>query len=113
MMVTEILAQCATLGVTLAPGEAGTLRVSPPGVLSDELKAALKRHKSEVLKLLTAPEPDVLAETPCQVCGLRERWCWIDARLLCRVCLILDLAPLTLVRQGWPESRIASKEGGR
>jgi hypothetical protein len=104
-MVVDLLRQCAAWGVSLAPGEKGALRVSPPGVLPDELKAALKRHKPEVLKLLTAPKLDVLAELPCQVCGSRERWWWIDGRHICRPCLVLDLAPLTLIRQGWHQDQ--------
>jgi hypothetical protein len=28
--------------------------------------------------------------------GSRERWHWLDGRWLCRVCLVLDLAPWTL-----------------
>lgn len=104
-MVLDLLRQCASLGVSLAPGDNGALRVSPPGMLPDDLKAALRIHKPAVLKLLTAPPADFLSETPCPICGSRERWRWIDGRALCRVCLILDLAPLTLVRQGWPEDR--------
>lgn len=102
-MVTGLLAQCEALGVTLAPGDNGALRITPPGVLSDDLKAALKAHKSDVLKLLTAPEADCMSAAPCPICESHERWVWLDGRHLCRVCLILDLAPLTLLRQGWPE----------
>jgi hypothetical protein len=80
-------------------------------VLPDKLKGALKAHKPALLKLLTAPEPDYLSDTPCPICGSRERWIWLDGRALCRVCLILDLAPLTLVRQGWPEDREEATQG--
>ena len=99
--VTEILDQCQGLGVTLAPGEHGALRVSPPRVLTPELRAQLQAHKTTLLKLLTAPPADVLGERPCTICGSHERWQWLDGRLLCRVCVILDLAPLTSVCAEW------------
>jgi len=103
MTPVELLATLTQAGVSLCP-DGDTLRYQAPvGVLSDELKAALKAHQPELLKLLTAPEADHLSETPCSLCGSRERWRWIDGRPLCRVCLVLDLAPLTLVRQGWPK----------
>jgi hypothetical protein len=105
MIVTDILVQCATLGVTLAPGDAGTLRVSPPGVLPEGLRAQLRAHKSALLQLLLAPPADVLSAEHCPTCGSRERWLWLDGRLLCRVCFILDLAPLTLRREGHQEPK--------
>jgi hypothetical protein len=97
LAVTAILARCQTLGVTLAPGEHGALRVSPPGVLPSHLKAVLKAYKADLLKPLTAPPADVLSEEYCPMCGSRERWHWLDGRALCRVCLVLDCAPRTLV----------------
>ncbi len=98
MRVTELLSQCARLGVTLAPGDEGTLRVSPPGILSPELRGQLKAHKPALLPLLTAPPADALSDDPCETCGSYERWQWLGGRALCRVCLILDFAPLTLRR---------------
>jgi TubC N-terminal docking domain len=105
MTVPEILAQCATLGVTLAPGDAGTLRVSPPGVLPDGLRAELQAHKTALLRLLSAPPADVLNDERCPTCGSRERWLWLDGRLLCRLCLLLDLVPLTLRPVGSQEPK--------
>jgi hypothetical protein len=107
MTVMELLTQCATLGVTLAPGENGALRVSPPGVLPSHLKEILKAHKADILKLLSASPADAMSDEPCPICGSHERWHWIDGRHLCRVCFILDLAPLTLVRDGW--GRLSSR----
>jgi hypothetical protein len=101
MRVTELLSQCATLGVTLTPGDEGTLRVSPPGLLTPELRVRLQTHKTTLLKLFTAPPADAMSEAPCPVCNSQERWHWLDGRLLCRICVVLDLAPLTLVRAGW------------
>lgn len=72
------------------------------GSLTPELHALVKAHKAELLAVLTAPEPNFLSDTPCSICGSRERWEWLDGRAPCRVCLVLDVAPLTLVRQGWP-----------
>lgn len=74
------------------------------------LKATMKPRN---LKLLTAPEPDFLSATSCVICGSRERWTWLDGRPLCRVCLILDLAPLTLVRQGWPTTATGQRRRTR
>jgi TubC N-terminal docking domain len=96
VLVTELLAQCQVLGVTLAPGDQGALRVSPPGVLPSPLKEVLKAHKAEILQLLTAPPADVMSEHPCTMCGSYERWHWLDGRTLCRLCLVLDFAPMTL-----------------
>jgi hypothetical protein len=105
MTVLDVLTQCRTLGVWLAPGSGDKLRLSPPGVLPGELREQVKKHKAALRQLMTAPSADVISAEPCQVCGSRERWHWLDGRLLCRVCLILDLAPLTLVRSGWSPER--------
>jgi TubC N-terminal docking domain len=58
MNVKDLLAQCELLGVTLAPGTNGTLRVSPPGVLPDELRTALIVHKPELLVHLASHRHD-------------------------------------------------------
>jgi TubC N-terminal docking domain/Zinc-binding domain of primase-helicase len=68
------------------------------GALTPKIKAQLQRHKADILKYYTAPPPDDLSDGPCPICGSRERWQWLDGRLLCRVCLVLDLVPLTLRR---------------
>jgi hypothetical protein len=94
MGVPDILAWCQELGVTLAPGEHGGLRVSPPGVLPSHLKEILKAHKADILKVLTAPPADFLGEDPCAICGSYERWRWLDGRLICRGCLIRGGVPL-------------------
>jgi hypothetical protein len=96
MNVQDLLTQCEALGVTLACGEHGTLRVSPPGVLHEGLRAQLRIHKSAVGRLLTAPPADVMSEDACSTCGSRERWVWLDRRLLCRACVVLDMTPLTI-----------------
>jgi hypothetical protein len=70
--------------------------VSPPGVLPSHLKEVLKAHKADILKLLTAPPADFLSEEPCAICASHERWHWLDRRVLCRVCFVLDFAPMTL-----------------
>jgi hypothetical protein len=96
MEVLDIISQCQGLGVTLAPGGQGALRVSPPGLLPSHIKEVLKVHKGDILKLLSAPPADILSEDPCSICGSHERWHWLDRRLLCRVCLVLALTPMTL-----------------
>jgi hypothetical protein len=50
-------------------------------------------------QLRAASPADFMSEEPCQTCGSRERWVWLDGRALCRVCLILDLMPLILRRE--------------
>jgi hypothetical protein len=47
-----------------------------------------------------AAEADYLDETPCPICASHKRWHWLDSRALCRVCLILDLVPMSLARKG-------------
>jgi hypothetical protein len=101
MEVIDLLRKCAFLGIRLEAGDNGALQVNPMRALADDLKAALKVHKPVLLKLLTAPPADFLGDDPCPVCGSHERWNWFDDQALCRVCTVLDLAPLTLVRQGW------------
>jgi hypothetical protein len=96
MEVLDILSQCHDLGVTLTPSEHWALRVSPPGVLPEELRSQLRTHKASVLQLVTAPPADFVSEDSCLICGSHERWHWLDGRARCRVCLVLDLAPMTL-----------------
>jgi hypothetical protein len=96
MSVPDLLAECEAHGVTLAPGQNGTIRVSPPGVLPDKLRKALQEHKGSVLQLLSAPPADVMGDEPCNLCGSQERWQWLDGRELCRPCLVLDFVPMTL-----------------
>ena len=58
-------------------------------------------EETTILQALTAPPADTPREEPCPICGSREEWRWLDGRLLCRLRLVLDLAPLTLVCEGW------------
>jgi len=95
MTAHDLLSRCQALGVRVVAGDTGTLRVSPPGVLSAELREQLRTHKPDLVRLLTAPPADVLSEEPCSTCGSRERWIWRDGREICRPCLILDLVPMT------------------
>ena len=102
MSASALLQEMERLGIVLSVN-GDHLRVDAlKGALTPDLRQALAAHKPEVLKLLTAPAPDFLAETPCDICASRQRWVWLDGRHICRVCLILDLAPLTLMRQGCP-----------
>jgi hypothetical protein len=56
--VERLLRQCRALGITLMPGEDGSLFVTPPGLLSDDLRATLKAYKAEILRRLAeAPHP--------------------------------------------------------
>ena len=105
LTIIELLQTVRQQDINLA-AEGAFLGVDTPrGTLTPDLKHALQQHKRDLLKLLTAPDADFLSETPCPHCGSHERWTWLDGRALCRVCLILDLAPLTLVRQGWADER--------
>jgi hypothetical protein len=97
MTAQDLLTQCKALGVTLTWGEHGTLRVSPPGVLAENIREQLRIHKPDLRRLLTAPPADVRGDDPCATCGSHERWHWLDGRLLCRVCVVLDLMPMSLL----------------
>jgi hypothetical protein len=100
MTTPQLLQEFSRLGVVVeAVGDAIQYR-APVGRLTSQLREQLQAHKAELIQLLTAPPPDILSETPCPLCGSRERWIWLDSRLLCRTCVVLDLTPLTLVREG-------------
>ena len=80
-------------------------QTSPAETRVDQLPAdgagttlQLLTHNRALARLLTAPPADFLSAEPCPLCSSRERWTWLDGRALCRVCLVLDLAPLTLRR---------------
>jgi hypothetical protein len=57
-----LLTQCRDLGIALAPGSEGKLRITPAGVLPHELRTELKQRKAEILALLQSP-------WPCRHCG--------------------------------------------
>jgi hypothetical protein len=89
--------QCTMLGVTLTSGHDGRLLGSPQDLLPEELLAQLRDNQTDLVRILTAPPADILDDAPCDVCGSHERWIWLDGRELCRVCLILDLLPMSLL----------------
>ena len=92
----NLLDQCTMLGVTLTSGHDGRLLGSPQDLLPEGLLEQLRDNQTDLVRLLTAPSADVLGDEPCDLCGSHERWIWLDGRELCRVCLILDLMPLSL-----------------
>ena len=49
------------------------------------------------VRLSSAPPADLMSHDPCAICGSHERWIWLDGRLLCRVCVVLDLMPMSLL----------------
>jgi TubC N-terminal docking domain len=63
-----LLARCRQLGVKVALFPDGSIKVSPPGVLPAELRAALKAHKDELVPLLlrypspASPDPPPSSE---------------------------------------------------
>jgi hypothetical protein len=73
-------------------------RGSPDGSKSVPKASQESLTEEQSRQLLTAPPADVMSDQPCSTCGSRERWEWLDGRLLCRICLIFDLTPLTLRR---------------
>ena len=77
MTVDALISRCHALGVTLAPGPAGRLRVSPPGALPEELREELKRCKAEVLTLLEAVTwlREKLTDGPRHIAPLIAEWC--------------------------------------
>jgi hypothetical protein len=93
----------------------------------DLLEHALAKHEAERTpagiraqpfmlaqrELLAKPPPaDVMSEELCPVCGSLDRWQWLDGQLLCRICLIFDLVPMTLLRQGWHQDPKATPAHG-
>jgi hypothetical protein len=49
----------------------------------------LDRAEDGALGLQATPPPDELGE-PCADCGSKDKWRWLDKRLLCRPCVIGD-----------------------
>jgi hypothetical protein len=47
--------------------------------------------------------PDALGE-PCPACGTKEKWRWLDGRLLCRTCLVQSDSPLMGATAAIPRS---------
>jgi hypothetical protein len=83
-----------SFGTFDTPSEEGTEIVHQRSILWETLLS----DPAARAQLRAAVPADFLSEELCQTCGSRERWEWLDGRALCRVCLILDLAPLTLRR---------------
>jgi TubC N-terminal docking domain len=75
MTADELLTTLHALSVTLSP-RVDRLHVdAPEGVLTAELRLAIRTHKGELLSLLAAPPPEPLAhDTPCRVCDRTDRW---------------------------------------
>jgi hypothetical protein len=55
-------------------------------------------HQGDRVRLLPAPPADVIGGESCGMCGSRERWQWLDGRLICRPCLLVgnDLACMAM-----------------
>jgi hypothetical protein len=92
--VTMLLEQAQAAGLEVhADGDRLVVR-GPQS--AEALARQLLAHKGDLMRLLAAPPPDVIASEPCDVCGSRERWQWLDGRELCRPCVVLDVVPMTL-----------------
>ena len=61
MTAAKLLERVQAEGFTLTPGAAGTLVVAPASRLTEELRAALRSRKPELLVLLGGPHPSALA----------------------------------------------------
>jgi TubC N-terminal docking domain len=68
MTATSLITRCRELGITLACGPEGKLRVHPASLLSDDLREALQQQKAEVLALLSRPYLNAQGELiiPCE-----------------------------------------------
>src|SRR5262245_63117992 len=87
--VTTLLEQAQAIGLDVrADGDRLVVR-GPQS--AEALARQLLAHKGDLMRLLSAPPADVTANEPCEVCGGRERWLWLDGRELCRICLVLGL----------------------
>jgi hypothetical protein len=96
MTLVELLHEVSCLGIQLALDSGGIRYIAPIGTMTPTLREELQRQKSALRQLLMAPPADAISEEPCRICGSHERWIWLDGRLLCRVCVILDLEPMTV-----------------
>jgi hypothetical protein len=99
MNPADLLTEASRRGIHLEVDGEGLRYKGPRGAMTPELREALTANKGKLRQLLTAPPADFLSEDPCATCGWRDRWQWLDGRDLCRVCFVLDLAPLTLGRK--------------
>ena len=97
--VVQLLAALEAAGITLTIGDDGLRCDGPTGALTDDLRRGIRTYNHKLLKLVTADPADMLSAERCPMCASRERWQWLDGRLLCRACLVLDLQPLTLIRE--------------
>jgi hypothetical protein len=97
-MVASNLMENMDVSLNLVLKKRGPSRAfnSGPKVSGESSRPPLTEEQTT--QLLTAAPADCLSVDPCPICGSQERWHWLDGRALCRVCLILDLAPLTLRR---------------
>jgi hypothetical protein len=90
MSIEEILTRCRELGVKLAPGPEGRLRVSPPPEkLPEELRENLRAHKAAILNLLLAEEAKEVffaPPAPCSCCRQREWWVSVYHVKICATC---------------------------
>jgi hypothetical protein len=64
---------------------------------AEALARQLLAHKSDLMRLLSAPPADVMGDEPCATCGSLELWHWFDGRMVCRICLVLDLKPMSML----------------
>jgi hypothetical protein len=73
--IATLLARCRELGAELAPTPDGKLKVRAPAPLPEDLRAALKQRRTEVLALMAAAVESRPTETqpaspfPCPQCG--------------------------------------------
>src|SRR5262245_10841782 len=104
MTLGELLAEASRLGIQLEAEGAEVRYRALVGAVTEERKDDLRAHKVELRKLFTAAPADSLSDRLCPVCGGHERWEWFDGGTLCRVCSVLDLTPITMIRQGWDRS---------
>jgi hypothetical protein len=91
MYIAELMEKAASDGLTLVVDQGDVVVTAPTWEKLHAWEPILKPHKPDLLRLLTAPAADLLADDPCPICGSRDRWRWLDDRLLCRICLIFDL----------------------
>ena len=98
MNIIYLLSQCQALGVIVAPGEGGMLRVSPPGVLPEELRQQLRTEKAKLLDYLQHPSPC----RGCYTCQQRRFWRHgVTYRWICATC---HPAPHVELIEEWHEA---------
>jgi hypothetical protein len=91
MSPADLIERLMSSGCRLRPDGAQLRIEDPEYALTDALRAAIRQHKQELLKLLRS-EPANDTPAPCPTCGDPERWP-TDKGPVCIACFIDSITP--------------------